>query len=282
MTRRTMHLVVLGMALLLLAGSAWAKKPDDMSITGNFFNPRPGSTTLCAKVDQMGEWDLRFTGETPYGLVFGAAPLFTNAAGTGCINTVWPQGVYKVKVKASEIKSVFGLVQGPKPKAKEDVAVSVFNPNGFCGAQGGGALKLFSYGVPPSVKKTLASRQATFAYIFKQSVPQNYGVFYFDTENPDHKVKFVARSFTDIFFDDQVDGIVPYKTVEVRGNSTAEIDEDDMPVHYLIYADNYPGDNWFRIQLWDFTGNLVYQSSIGYERPETTVFNGKNVVQPCP
>lgn len=279
MTRKTMYLVVLAMALLLLAGSAWAVPPPQIDVTGNYFNPSPGSTTLCVKIDPMGAWDLRFTGKTPYGLEFQAAPLLTNAAGRGCIRALWPQGVYNLKVKSSP-QSAFNLVQVPKPQLRQDVAISVFNKNWFCGTQGGGALKLFSYGVPPNVKKTLASRQATFAFIFKQAVPQNYGVFYFDTDNPDHKVKFVAQSFTDIFYD-TIDGPVTYNTVQVRGNSVVEMDDDDMPVHYLIYADDYPGDPWFRIQLWDFTGRLVYQSSPEISESEKTVVNGKNVIQPC-
>jgi hypothetical protein len=271
MTRRLIHLTVFALTLILLTNAAWTKA-DGIDVTGNFYNARPGSTTLCAKVDPMGEWEVNFTGETPYGLIFGAAPLFTDRTGKGCIRTVWPQGVYAVEATATDGENPPTILES------EEVAISVFNPNRFCGAQGGGALRLFTYGVPPSVKKTLTYRQATFAFIFKLSVPQNYGVFYFDCDNPDGEVEFVARSFTDIFFDDQVDGIVPYKTVEAIGNGLL----NKEPVHYLIYADNYPGDNWFMIQLWDFTGNLVYQSAIDDVWPETSVFNGKNVVQPCP
>jgi len=302
MTRRTLYLTLFALVLILLASGAWAKK-SELVVTGNFFNPKPGMTTLCAKVLPMDFWEVEFKGETPYGLEFEAAPLFTNSTGRGCIRALWPQGVYKVKAKASEIDDDFEVVQGAKPKSKEDVAVSVFNPYGFCGAQGGGALQLFSYGVPPSVKNTLSPRQATFAFIFKLNVPQNYGVWYFDKRDPDGGVKFVAQSFIDISFDSRMQDSVPYKVVEVRGNGMAEIEdeqnneqhngmveingddqqgEDLVPVHYYIYADDYPGDSSFQIVLTDFTGQVLYESALANIGPETTVFSGKNVIQPCP
>ncbi len=275
-----MNLVVFALALALLASSAWAFLPG-VDITGNFFNPKPGSTTLCGDVEGNGNWIVEFMGETPYGLKFTAGPMMTDSVGKLCIKTTWPQGVYAVEAQTSLLTLNQHLQNGVSEP--EEVAVSVFNPNWFCGTQGGGALQLVSYDVPPSVKTSVTSRQATFAYIFKQRVPQNYGIWYFDNENPLGAVEFVAKSFTDIFYSSRVKDLTAYKVVEVYGNGLAEFNEtDEFFVHYYMYADDFPGENSFQLVLWDFAGNVLYMSAPANTGPESTVSKGKNAIQPCP
>lgn len=301
MARKPLYLVVLALTLVMATSAAWAVNCSCISVTGNFFNPKPGATTLCAKVSPPSIWQVQFKGVTPYCLEFKAGPLYTNTVGQICAKTVWPQGVYKVKAYTQANNSL--QVNGCRKS--DPVAVSVFNPGTtscpFCGAQGGGALRLFTYDVPPNVRTSLAPRQATFAYIFKLNPPQNLGVWYFDNDNPYGPLSFSARSYTHLFFDKrQVNG-TDYNVVEAYGTGCLKIasvavsvqcdpcDDDPYgdcwrncdPVRYYIYADDYPGDSSFRIKLWDFAGNLIYQSALDGEWPETTVYNGKNVIQEC-
>jgi hypothetical protein len=277
MTRRTLALSIL--ALVILASMACANNIGSVEVTGNFFNPKPGLTTLCADTHMSG-WFVEFQGETPYGLLFDAGPMMTNSLGKICIKTIWPQGVYAVE--AHMLRDERSMLQQPNDSEAEEVAISVFNPFLFCGAQGGGALSLFSYDVPPSVKTTLAPRQATFAYIFKQRVPQNYGIWYFDNDNPLGPVEFVAQSFTDISYGNAVFDMTAFQVVQVYGNGMVEFDEtNEIPCHYFMYANDFPGGNSFQLVLWDFAGNVLYRSAPTNIGPESTVLKGKNVIQPC-
>ncbi|GEM_PF-2221718 len=281
MTRKILFALTLVMAMTVLAGASWATTVEDIKVTGNFFNPRPGSTQLCAEVDpRYSGVEVKFTGETPYEVEFKAKSAFTNAWGVACVKTTWPQGIYEVEAKAFPTNTN-GMLQAPKIES-ESVAVSVFNPTNFCGAQGGGALYLNSYDAGKVVRQTLASRQATFAFIFKKSPVNNFGILYFDNDHPVlGEVEFEARHWFDsniLYFNNP-----DYASFELIGMGWVETEEYEGPVHYYLYADTFPGFQKFFIALWDPAGNLVYRSAPWNNGvvPELRVFQGQIVVTPC-
>jgi len=284
MKRNVLFLITIVIALSVLGSASWAVPPLKIEVIGNYFNPRPGSTTLCAKVcpAQAGIW-VGFTGETPYGTMVRAWPTRTNAQGIACINTVWPQGIYGVRA--------WVLTAGPQPPPSDSVqtngpkpsliaAVSVFNPKNFCGAQGGGALYLHSYGVPPNVRTTLTDRKATYAFIYKKDDPGYFSVGLLDYSNPCGPVEFVTTQWFDASIQEFAGP--DYKSIVVVGMGHAMIGPWDGPVHYRMYADDFPGGSRFRVQLWGINGALLYQSAPDDASSEQKVYEGKNVIQPCP
>lgn len=270
-------------SLSLLAGASWAVPPVQIEVLGNHWNPSPGRTTLCAEVcPHTPGLVLEFIGENQFGIKMKAKPKKIEAKRISCINTVWPQGIYGVKAclvkptsggTSSASTSVNGVPCSPM------VAISVYNPKGFCGSQGGGALHLRSYGVPPNVKKTLAEREASYAYIYKTSPPWNFGIGYFDNDNPNGKVSFVAVQWFDAKCDEMTGP--DHTKFEVMGMGWAEMGLWQGPVRYKMSADDYPGENWFRLQLWSISGALIYQSAPDEQSSEQRVYDGKNVFVHC-
>lgn len=280
MSRKTLFLLTLVMALSTLVSAVWAVQLQEIDVTGNFFNPKPGATQLCAQVYPFcSNAQVQFTGKTPYDTEVTAQYVWTNAWGKACIKTIWPQGIYKVKARARYENSTSGsILQVPCIKS-DPVAVSVFNPKNFCGAQGGGALYLRSYDVPPNVKTTLAARQATFAFIVKRNQPNNFGILFFDNDNPYGQVEFESIHW----FDSNILYYMgpDYASIELIGMGEAEVNGQEQPVHYYMYADTFPGANKFYLELRDITGALIYKSSPTPTDPEAKVFNGKNLIVPC-
>ncbi|MBP6963481.1 MAG: hypothetical protein KBC96_03645 [Armatimonadetes bacterium] len=270
-------------ALSLLAGASWAVPPPiTISVLGNHWNPKPGSTTLCAQVSPpIPGIALEFTGESQFGIILGARFTRTNARGMASINTVWPQGIYGVRARIAKPgfsvnseTAVNGVIESPM------VAIAVFNPKDFCGAQGGGALHLRSYGVPPNVRQTLAQREATYAFIYKSNEPWNFGVGYLDNDNPCGRITFKGTQWFDAKCD-EVTSPEEFSSIEVMGMGWAEMGAWQGPVRYKFSADDYPGDNSFRLQLWSISGALLYQSAPDEQSPEQKVYEGKNVLAPC-
>jgi len=292
MTHRTLRAVVL-ITTLLLTSAAWAvNNEDSVVVTGKYFNPKPGSTQLCAHINLQLVCSMavpaqtaavKFFGLTPWDTEFMAGPQQTDILGNVCIKTNWPQGVYRVSASILLPGSYLRQNSYSAP-----AAVSVFNPNNFCGAQGGGELHLRSYGVPKDIRTTLTTRDATYAFIYKEPVGSQrcptFGVWYFDNDNPKGPVEFVSRSLTEVNFGIDMDGMTSYDFVEFLGNGyfSQPLIFYMQPVHFYIYADNFPNDSYFYIAIYDFAGNLLYQSAAENLFDELHVFEGKNIVQPCP
>lgn len=283
MKRNVLFLIAVAIALSVLGSASWAGLPLKIEVIGNYWNPKPGSTTLCAKVcpAMAGVW-VGFTGESPYGTLVRAWPTRTNAQGIARIKAIWPQGIYGVRAwvltsgqQPPPTDSV--TTNGPKPSLI--TAVSVFNPKFFCGAQGGGALYLRSYGVPPNVRTTLTDRKATYAFIYKKDDPGYFAVGLLDYDNPRKPVEFVATQWFDASFQEFTGP--DFKSLVVIGMGHAKIGLWEGTVRYKMYADDFPGDNWFRVELWGTNGALLYQSAPDGASPEQKVYEGKNVIQPC-
>ena len=276
MTSRYVSLTLMALCLIILAGAGQAI-PATLEVTGSFFSAMPTPLSLCAVLDPgMSGKPVTFTGITPYTIKVKAGPVPTNALGDVCALANWAQNIYTV--------TAYAKLNGTGPTSPP-VAVSRFNPKNFCGLQGGGALHLLSYDVPPNVQHHgLPARQATYAIIDKLNPGRNFGILYYDNDNPLGAVSFVAKSYESAIFT-PVGGIPPYNTVDFLGTGRAVFGGVPKIVHYYVHADDYPNDMWFYIEMWSIDGRLLYESagpSIVDQDTERDVFNGKNVITICP
>ncbi len=247
-----LYLVLLVMSLAILSNAALAQ--DMVFITERFFNPQPLGVRLCAQtVPGIPNIPMTFFGEGVYGTHPVPATATTNSLGFGCAKAFWPVGVYSVQVNAGPVWSPF-------------VAVTVAPQSICCGLTGGGALALFHYGVPKNITRTLEPRFATFGILFDEGcngrkcakIP--FQLLYFDHDNPLGPVSFVAKSFISKQF-----GIAPNPSESVRfvGNGQFQLGAD--PPKYVRYiAEIIDGNpDQFYLEIRDFAGKVLYQSSIG-------------------
>lgn len=277
MTRRIVSLALMALCLTVLAGAAQAITYS-LEVTGTFFSSMPTPLRLSADLAPSASGKpVTFNGITPYNIKVKAGPvlsttddaLFNNAY----VNANWAQNIYTVTAYA---KLNGGGVTSPP------VAVSRFNPRNFCGVQGGGALHLKSYGVPPNVQHTFDPRQATYALIYKLNPGKNFGILYYDNDNPLGAVSFVAKSFESVIVT-PFPGIPPYTMVEFRGSGRAVLGGVPTLVHYYVYLDDYPDDSYFYIELWSTKGKLLYESAGPNDQDtELHVYDGQNVIVGCP
>lgn len=270
MRHRNALLALAAFCLTAMAGTAQANG-NSLEVTGSFFSAMPTPLRLCAELTPTASGaPVTFNGVTPYSIKTKAGPRSTNALGLACVSANWAQNIYTVRATAV----VNGGVTSPP------VAVSVYNPRNFCGVQGGGALQLWSYDVPPNVQYTFDPRQATFALIYKLNPGKNFGILYYDNDNPLGAVSFVAKSFefTDSTYYDEEE---EYNQVEFWGVGRAILDGVPTLVHYYILVDDYPDDNYFYIELWSITGNLLYESADPDDENEQHVYDGRIVIVEC-
>ncbi len=191
MKLRTVSLTLIALCLIILASGAQAV--PTVEVTGSFFSTMPSPHGLCA---QLLPWasgkPTTFTGITPYTIKVKAGPVNTNALGIACVNANWAQNIYTV--------TAYSKLNGTGPTSPP-VAVSRFNPKYFCGLQGGGALHLLSYDVWPNIQhQVLPERQATYAIIDKKNPGKNFGILYYDNDNPLGAVSFVAKSYENAMY----------------------------------------------------------------------------------
>jgi len=274
MIRRSISLTLMALCLIVLAGAAQAI-PYSVEVTGAFFSTMPTPLGLSA---QLTPWangkPVTFTGITPYTIKVKAGPVNTNALGQASVNANWAQNIYTVTAYAK--LNGAGVTSPP-------VAVSRFNPRNFCGVQGGGALHLLSYDVPPNVQHTIDPRQATYALIYKLNPGRNFGILYYDNDDPLGAVSFVAKSYESVIVT-PVPGDPAYNILEFRGVGRAVLGGVPMWVHYYVYLDDYPDDNYFYIELTSITGRLLYESAGPGDEDqmaEQHVYDGKNVIVLC-
>ena len=280
LTHRNALLALAAFCLMTMASAAQANG-NSLEITGAFFSTMPTPLRLCAELTPSASGaPVTFNGVTPYNIKTKAGPMNTNALGLACVRANWPQNIYTVRATAN----VNGGVTSPP------VAVSVYNPRNFCGVQGGGALHLLSYGVPPSVQhQSLPARQATYALIYKLNPGKNFGILYYDNDNPLGAVSFVAKSYESVIDTSEVGlsgpttvGAPDYTEMEFRGVGRAVLNGVPTLVHYYVLVDDYADDNYFYIELWSLTGHLLYESADpDDEGEEQHVYDGKNVITPC-
>lgn len=274
MTRRIVSLTLMALCLTVLAGTAQAITYS-LEVTGAFFSTMPTPLRLCADLTPSASGKpVTFTGITPYTIKVKAGPVLSTTddvlGNNACVNANWAQNIYTVTAYAKLNGS--GVTSPP-------VAVSRFNPRSFCGIQGGGALHLLSYDVPPNVKYTFDPRQATYALIYKLNPGKNFGILYYDNDDPLGAVSFVAKSFESVIVTPDA-GPPAYTMAEFRGVGRAVFGCVPKLVHYYVYADDYPDDSYFYIELWSLDGHLLYESA-GPEEAEQHVYDGMNVIT-CP
>jgi len=276
MLRRYVSFTLMALCLIIAAGAAQAFM-STVEVTGSFFGSMPTPLNLCAELTPWANAKpVTFTGITPYMIKVKAGPVNTNVLGIACGSANWPQNIYTV--------TAYAKLNGTGPTSPP-VAVSRFNPKNFCGLQGGGALHLLSYGVPPNVQHELPpGRQATFAIIDKLNPGKNFGILYYDNDNPLGAVSFVAKSYEYALFTPQI-GPPPYTSVLFLGTGRAVFGGVPKIVHYEVRADNFPYDNYFYIELWSIDGHLLYESagpSVIDQGTERHVYDGTNVIVVCP
>lgn len=276
MKLRNTSLTLIALCLIIMASGAQAV-PSTVEVTGSFFSTMPSPHGLCS---QLLPWasakPVTFTGITPYTIKVKAGPVKTNALGIACVNANWAQNIYTV--------TAYAKLNGTGPTSAP-VAVSRFNPKLFCGLQGGGALHLLSYGVSPNIQHQLPpERQATYALIYKLNPGKNFGILYYDNDNPLGAVSFVAKSYESVIVTPIVSPPA-FTNVEFRGTGRAVLNGVPTLVHYYVYADSFPDDNYFYIELRGLDWQLLYESagtSLVDQAAEQHVYDGKNVIVICP
>ncbi len=227
-------------------------------ITSDYFYEKPFPATFCVQLDTPAT-PVTFVATTPQGMKKTAGPVNTNALGLACVSVNWPVGVYELTI--------------PTESDCPPHAISIFSELNFCGAQGGGALLLDEYGVPPNVQQSLEPRKADFAFINRELSPKNFAVIYHDPDYPLGAIRFIAKSFQTI----QAFDLTTYQWMKFHGSGKLSQGMGaPMSVHYTLYVDDDPILPYFCLQIWDFAGHLLY------ENDDCSLFEGRNEVEICP
>jgi len=233
----------------------------DISILTDYFYDKPYSAKFCALLDPAEAGvPVSFQAVTPWGVTRTVGPANTNSLGKACALVNWPQGIYSLQAFADDAEEC------------QPVAISILNKDNFCGIQGAGTLRVYHYGVAPNAKWTKDYRVANFALVYRPTSPKMFGIIYYDPDNPLGEVSFTTKTFRTV-----VSGNLGYQYMRFQGMGMFQQGAaEPVLAYYKVYGDNFPGDNWFSIEIRDLGGLLLYNSD------NMHVYNGEVVVELCP